>query len=326
MKNRLFLSALIVAFAAFIQYQVGLNDYVALAWLIFSAYLMKVVILEFHMGGRQLLSNHFKNNGNARKILRKPGIFAHGISFIVALFVAFGLFLLLKGISITHGNIPILVIIGITTIMVYPWLVPPSHGEALGDGSDTKVLKDRELKDTTLKYADFVSRLALMIIFLNLVLAFALSARDTMVFLVSSIDMTNFNVYAHDHAVDSREYNHFTRIVINAYVLAESFKLALANLIYNALMTDAEKVRYFYVFYFTTFLMNLIKLTPISIGLVVLLRGIRFRSDALQYMFYMYIGKIRSKFPGKDSYSNLDGLVLVGYRNDIIRKIPYINR
>jgi len=292
MKRRLFFSAVVVLLCVIVNLFVGLNDWLTLFGLLGAAGLMMPVVLEFQMGSRALLSNHLKRDGRLYHAVRKPGFVTKIIAFLAAFVLALGFFVSLKGVMISHGAISSLLIIALVTLLLFPWLMPAEERQiqskhSMQDSNEENLEKnDRKVvdvfEDTAKGYASFVASLVAVILVLNIALAMVLSARDVGVFMTTDITVENFSYIAADAAIGYSGFNEYSRSLINAFILSDHLKLALGNVLFDTFLPGAEKVKYFYVFYFATFLMNLVKLMPLSIGFVVFLGGVRRRSDDAQ--------------------------------------------
>ena len=261
------------------------------------------------MGGRELMANHFKESSDIQAIVKKPGFLSHIFSFFAALVISVGLIVLLKGVVLNHGLFSFLILLFVITLALFPILGKGvsknthrkddkksflrrqprrknTDGDQTGDETHENVSEasaiGRHFVPSASKYAAFVASLVIGIIALNLVMALFLSAKDTFVFLASEVTFDNFDELALADATAYNGKNMYSRAIINAYILGDVFRLALANSVFGVLVPSADKERFFYLFYIIVLFLNLIKLVPFSIGIVLFLRGIRRHSDSIQ--------------------------------------------
>lgn len=287
--RKLFLVALVVGHLWVTNLLVGVHDFLTLIWLLFSAYLIKDVVLEFQMGGRRLLANHFKPDSDAHKLITSPGFFSHVFAYLLAVLLMTGFFVTAIGIIKSHGLLAVTIMLAATTYVLFAGLMPAEEKVS----AERQVLENPEgeklsieevansLEANALKYANFVMKLVLIIIVLNVTLSTVLSAHDTFKFATADITFANFDSAATANAVGYNGSNYYTRALLNAYIVADYFKLALANSLFAVFVGSDDKGSFFYVFYMFTLAFNLIKLVPFSIGFVLTARGYRQRSDDL---------------------------------------------
>lgn len=289
MKSRFFFTGLVVFVCFVVNYFVGNNDFITVLGLFSAAFIMQPVVLQFQMGSRALLASHLNKDGSLHKVVASPGFLTKIMAYIAALILALGFMVILKGVMMSHGSFSALIIIAIATFLLFPWLSPAE--ERLKEGGD-KVKNDNvtskainELQGAARVYASFVAALVAVSILLNITLAGILSAKDVSVFVTKDIDFYNFHQIASSYAIEYSGNNEYSRSLINAFILSDQLKLAIGNMLFDVFFPEAEKVNYFYVFYFSSFLMNLVKLMPLSIGFVVFIGGVRRRSNGLQDLF-----------------------------------------
>lgn len=305
MAKRIFFSIVVVLLCIAVNQFVGLHDWITLVGLAAAALLMQPVVLEFQMGGRVILSNHLKPDGRLHHAVVSPGILAKVIAYFAAFLLAIGFFISLKGMMLSHGAISSLFIVALANFLLFPWLVPANERtlerNRLVPKDETECPENKtslivnEFQDSAVKYASFVAGIVAVIFVLNIALAAVLSAKDVGVFMTKDVNLNNFIAEAWGISIAYSGHNEYSRSLINAYILSDHLKLALGNALFDAFFPDAEKVKYFYAFYFATFLMNLVKLMPLSIGFVVFIGGVRRHSDKAQEKFEKTVGKLESQ-------------------------------
>lgn len=308
-----------------IDYTVGRVDFFVSILLLVCAYLIKNVVLEFQMGGRRLIAEYFKENSDPRVIIESPGVISHVLAFTASCFIMVGFFVVAKGILDGHGLLPTVVIAGLFTFLLFNGLAPAeAKGEADGGDGDKSentetgdvyqeqaVENDQKrppakmpksvgevagsLRDGTQKYAAFVTRLVVIIVVFNLLMALVLTAHDTFKFLVADVTLSKVPDVTNENAVQYNGLNHYSRAFLNAYVMADTFKLAVANLLFEAFVGEGRKEQWFYVFYLFTVAFNIVKLAPFSVGFVFAVRGLRQRSEQIYGAVSYGYGKVHEK-------------------------------
>lgn len=302
MKQRLFFALLVALLCVTVNMFVGLHDIITLIGLILSAALMLPVVLEFQMGSRVFLSNHLKKDGQFYDVIRTPGLFTKVVAFVAAFALAIGLFVSLKGMIISHGLTPSLIIFMFITVSLFSWLMPVkkrnegaghSENESEQDAHNETEKALDELEEPAKVYASFVASLIAFVLVVNFTLAAMLSAKDVGVFMATDINLENFSSLAAAASINYSGENEYSRSLINAYILMDYLKLSLVNVLFETFLPGSEKVEYFYAFYFSTFFMNLIKLMPLSIGFVVIIGGVRRHSDSAQALILRLAGSAK---------------------------------
>lgn len=303
MKQRLFFTGVVVLICMIVNLFVGLNDLITVIGLFLVALAMRPIVMDVQKGGRVFLANNFKDRETLHRILNNPGVFFKAMSFIAALVLAFGFFVVLKGVMLGHGAISSLIIIAIASLVLFPWLMPIDEESSDSRGEDEKNKGEEslakkaygELVDSAKRYAAIVARLVAVVLMLNVTLALILSGKDLSVFISTDISVDNFEVFAAESAIGYSGSNEYSRTMINAYILSDHLKLALGNVLFVTFLPQSEKSEFYYAFYFGAFLMNLVKLMPLSIGFVIFIGGVRRHSDWFQCLVERYYEKLAPK-------------------------------
>lgn len=278
---------------------VGLNDYFMLGLAIFIAYITQSVIIEFQMGSRHMLADHFKLDSELNQVLRKPGIFAFILSSIAAFILAASFLAFMKGLILQHGFFVISIMLFVSAIIIYKFLSENLESKDAGIDDNPSLEKERletiihrNVVTGTSHYANFAFRLVVIGVVLNIVFALLFTAFDTAYFIGADVTLANFDQHVLQKAIGFSEHNTYSRALLNAYLLMDSFKLAIVNSLLDMFMTTTEKLDNFYFFYFFTLLLNIIKLIPFSVSFVFLLKGIRIRSNKYQHYFLLFSHKL----------------------------------
>lgn len=261
---------------------VGNNDYLFLALAVFVAYLTQSVIIEFQMGSRFLIADHFNKDSEISQALRKPGILAIILSSLAAFFLAVSFLSFAKGLIIKHGFIALTLILFLISVFLYNVFSDSHESNANEDKSVENTIKKHLARDTSY-FANFAFKILIISIAINLIFALLFSAFDTANFISSNVLLANFDEHAVKQGIAFSEHNSFSRALINAYLLMDSFKLALVNQLLDVFYKTEDKMGSFYLFYFLIFLLNIIKLIPFSVGFIFLLKGVRIRSAKYQH-------------------------------------------
>lgn len=294
MAKRLFLTATVTIYCYFCIQLIGSMDWGALALALISAWLMKDGVLEFQMGSRHLLADHFRKDSAAQEILNNPGFLTHIFAFIAAFIVTLGFFITLKGMSINHGSIPVIVIISGMTYALYKMLMPTVDRSEEPESSPKAKpdLSERHLGDSAYRYAKFVMGMVLITVILNIALASLLSAKDTMDFVTSESNFDTFDHRAVDRSVAYNGLNPVSRALLNGYILSSEFRTALTNEILDSFIDTSDRASLFYGFWPFYFVLNLVHALPFSLGFVLLLRGLRKRNDAIKLRIERLLGLV----------------------------------
>lgn len=280
MKARIFLGLLVAVICFLTHATVGFNDYFLLGFAIFIAYLTQSVIIEFQMGSRYLIADHFNKDSEFSHVLRKPGLIAYTLSSIAAFILAITFLSFAKGLIIKQGFFPVLIILFVLSFLLYGFLV--DNGKSLKTHESLeKSINEHVVKDTAY-FANFSFKIVIISIAINLIFALAFSAFDTANFIFSNVTLADFDEHTVKQSLAYSNYNTYSRALINGYLLMDNFKLALVNQLLDVFYTTENRMNSFYLFYFLTLLLNIVKMIPFSIGFVFIIKGVGIRSGFYQ--------------------------------------------
>lgn len=247
----------------------GWHDTIAISFMLFTSYYLYYTIRELRMGIRNTLGVYFKEGSLLHGYFSKDYTIPQRlISIVIAVIFSAAFAIILKGLTLSHGmwGILAILVIAITAIQVIS-----SRGSAYSianDNANPKIDK---------RAIDFIAVIT-MAIWLNFILALTLTSRETLEFLTIEVRLDNFISSIEHKAIPWTENNTFSRVMVNFYLIVQSFKFALANEIMIAYEYDlADKKIYFYPFFFLIFILNFLKLFGLSFALVALHMSVRNR-------------------------------------------------
>ncbi|MDV6319138.1 hypothetical protein [Chromohalobacter sp. HP20-39] len=237
----------------------GISDMTALFLFIITSYLIFRSVLDLRMGSRKALRVYLKKESFFTAYLSQDKPWGQiALSIITAAFLSLAFIVVLKGMSLSYGFWSMLIIVGIAALFV----------RAINIGT-IKETVGNNATDSVSHHAISMISTIVTAFWLNLLLSMILSAHDLFTFLSSEIDFSSFVTYAETRSIDETIDNEVSRFFVNLYVIINSFKVAMANEITTALdVSYQEKSQYFYVFYFSTLVMNMVKLFGFSLTLV----------------------------------------------------------
>lgn len=294
MKTRLFFGFMVIAMLFATNITVGVNDYLLLALIAAVMFFTFGVTLRLQLGGRVLMANNFEHTSEVRAILLKPGLLAKSIAFVISTFFAASFLIILKGIILKHGFIPICIISFLIAVFSYKFLAK-SEEQNLEQQSENSIL-DKNLTKTTAFYAHFAFKIIIAVVLVNFFFAAILTGYDTAYFISADVTLANFDEYVVENSIVFREHNKYSRMLLNAYLLVDSFKLALVNQFISIFSPDTNKVDQFYPIYFLTFIFSLLKLLPLSVGFVFIAKGLSIRAESAQKISGRVVSELRLKF------------------------------
>lgn len=244
----------------------GEDDWVSLIFIAITTVIIFKTLLKLQTGNKKALRANAKKGSFLYNFLsgeRTPFLIL--FSFSASLISSIIMVLILKGITFNHGYWGLFFVIGIISFTIFSFITDENASSA--------VVADNLQEDVS-SHANNMLQIIFTAIALNFALSFILSAHDTMSLLSSHISIANFENIALEHAVDKLEGNHYTRLMINLYLLLDAFKLALTTQIIDILVPNMdERLDWFYVFYIVVFILNMMKLFFFSFAFVLLQRG-----------------------------------------------------
>lgn len=270
------------------------NDNLSLILFIISSLTMYIAILKIQ-------SNHRK----VAKIFTKEGSFLHTffnndnslltkiISLFISLILSFFLILILKGISINHGNVILFIIIALISFSIFNFITTNN----ISNESVNKNLQE----DIVNHGNDFV-RLFIGATILTVILSLLLSAKDTYTFsTVGELKINNFIDKASDSQIIKNGYNDISRKLMNFYIIMDNFKMAIANHFIEVFFSQEQRSNFFYIFYFCIFILNVMKLYAFSFSFLLLQKGLLGFTEKLLPHTNRFLQKIDEKRKDKDS-------------------------
>lgn len=241
-------------------YFFGINDWVTLLFILTTACFLYVSLIKIHSGNRKMFKAGSKEGSWLHTFLSQDTtIMMRLIASFSSLLLSTLLVVLIKGMVLQQGYLPFFLIVTIASLLLY---------SLINSDANYKIIDESIQKDIA-KHSSELARIFYAAIILNLILAFAFSAYDTFDFKTSDVDFNNFTDKALEVAFEKNSQNTYTRVLINAYLLMDFIKIALAKLFIDLFNLKDN----FYGFYIIIFALNAFKLFAFSFSFVLLQKG-----------------------------------------------------
>lgn len=241
-------------------YFFGVNDWIVVGFILLTAAFLYVSIIKLHSGNRKMLRVNAKPNSWLYNLLsRDTTIIMRIVAAFSSLILGTILVVLIKGMVLQQGYWPFFVTIVISSLLLYSFVNKDVNSEFI----------DNNIHVDITQHGNNLARIFYAAIILNLMLSFAFSAYDTFEIKTSDINFSNFTDKAVEASFEKTEFNQYSRIFINAYLLMDYIKVALAKM-----FVDLFKLKdNFYGFYIVIFALNVFKLFAFSFSFVLLQKG-----------------------------------------------------
>lgn len=245
------------------------NDSISLFLVFVSTFIMYFAISKYQNNNKKVLKAYTKEGSVLHAFFNKENtLFIKFLSFTMSFILSFLLVIILRGISENHSHIALFLIITVISMSIFSFIT---------DSTTKSEAIDNNLQEDLSNHASEFLHLILVAFILTFVLSLILSARDTYIFLQASInnlDFYNFVDRAEEKQILKTDYNTISRGLMNLYIITENFKMAFANHFVETFISEEYKEKYFYVFYFCVFFLNMMKLFGFSIAFVFLQKGL----------------------------------------------------
>lgn len=256
-------------------YFYGVNDWLVLIFIFVTAVFIYVSVIKLHSGNRKMLRVNAKPGSWLYEFLSKDATVAmQFVALFSSLVLSTILVILVKGMILQQGYLPFFVVIVIASLVLYSFVnvnIQPG-------------LVDNNLNGDIAQHGNELARLFYAAIILNLMLSFAFSAYDTFEFKTTDINFGNFTDKAVESSYEKTDLNEYSRIFINAYLLMDYVKVALAKMFVDLFRLNDN----FYGFYVVIFTLNMFKLFAFSFSFVMLQRGF----DAIADLLVPHVKKV----------------------------------
>lgn len=242
----------------------GQNDYILFFILLITTVLIFLSTIEIYQSNREMLLIYAKKNSFLAAFIKRRNTPIQVITCIVISILLSILFTAtIKGIVMNQGFwVPVIVLLIFNYLFLYKFV-------NIGKVPHNKFAEENINEDIT-KHGLMLIKIFIPALILNFVLSFLFSAYDTYEFKTTELNLENVIAYTyHNGAVLDNGYNHYSKIVINIYLLADNIRLAFAKHI----TTDVFKINGFYFFFFMAFLLNFLKLMFFSWTYILLFQG-----------------------------------------------------
>ena len=256
----LFVPALLIAQGIFF----GQNDYILFFILLVTTILIFLSTIEIYQSNREMLLIYAKKNSFLAAFIKRKNTPIQVITCIVISILLSILFTAtIKGIVMNQGFwVPIIILLLFNYLFLYKFI-------NIGKVPSNKFAEDNLNEDIT-KHGLMLIKIFIPALILNVILSFLFSAYDTYEFKTTELNLQNVVAYTyHNGAVLDNGYNHYSKIIINIYLLADNIRLAFAKYI----TTDIFRISGFYFFFFMAFLLNFLKLMFFSWTYILLFQG-----------------------------------------------------
>lgn len=241
-------------------YFFGVNDWLTLAFILITAGFLYVSLIKIHSGNRKMLRVNSKQDSWLHTFLSQETTVAmRSIAILSSLTLSTLLVVLIKGMVLQQGYIAFFFIITVASLLLYSLINKNINSDVI----------DKNVNTDIAEHGSELARIFYAAIILNLILAFTFSAYDTFVFKTSDVNFTNFTDKAVEVSFDKNSQNKYSRILINAYLLMDFIKIALAKMFVDLFNLKDN----FYGFYIITFALNAFKLFAFSFSFVLLQKG-----------------------------------------------------
>lgn len=241
-------------------YLFGVNDSLVIFFILITTAFLYVSLVKLHAGNRKMLRVNANSGSGLYRFLSKDStIFLSLVSLFSSFILSVILVVLIKGIVIQQGYLPFFITIVIASLALYSFV---------NANINSKLINDNLHEDIT-RHGNDLARIFYSVIILNLILSFAFSAYDTHKFITSDVSFNNLTDKALESSYEKTEFNQYSRIFINAYLLMDHIKIALTNMFVEHFNLKNN----FYGFYITIFFLNMFKFFGFSISFVLLQRG-----------------------------------------------------
>lgn len=263
------ITALLITLMMGQAYFYGVSDMITVGFVLATSCFLFISLRKIHVGNRKILRTSTKKDSWLYQFLsndKSIGLIL--ITIVSSILLSSILVVLVKGLVLQHGYWPFFVVIAIASLITYNFI---------NKNNNVNLVEGNIHEDIT-SHGNELVRLFYSAIILNLVLSFAFSAYDTFSFKTSLISFENFTDEALKISIAKNSFNEYTRIFVNAYILMDTIKIALAKMFIDLFGINNN----FYGFYTVIFVLNAFKFIAFSVSLVLLQKGLHGFAIVLQ--------------------------------------------
>ncbi len=255
------LTTIMVLLMASLAYFFGVSDWLVALFVITTAGFVYFSMIRLYSGNRKILAMYSQPNSMLYNFLsRDRTFFMRVAAFFSSLILSSILVLLVKGMVLQQGYTPFFVVIVFSSLILYTFVNKPISSTLVNENINQEISS----------HGNELVRIFYAAVVLNIVLALAFSAHDTFEFKVSDVNFNNFTDRAVEQSFEKTDANHYSRVFINAYLLMDYAKIALAKVFVNLIELQDS----FYIFYCVIFALNLFKMFGFSVSFVLLQKGL----------------------------------------------------
>ena len=237
----------------------GVSDFMAFLLLIMTTTIMFFTIHKFHISSREMLKVNTQENSKLHRFLTGRSITTIITAILVSFIASVILVTILKAMVINHGFFTIVIVILLCSLFVI--------GSIKAFSFKSKLVEENLNKNIISHLQKFMFLFYLVFIF-DLIITIALTYFDYQSFIENNISLGNFEEFAFKNKIIFNDSNKWSMIMINAYLLLDSFKIAFTNFIYEIL--EVEKTDYFFMSILLIGFFNFVKLLGFSFAFVYL--------------------------------------------------------
>lgn len=262
------ISIVFVVFVLFIQtWFFGQSDIIAYVFIaLISIPLIYRAFLEFSFDRREAVLVSVKKQSLIYRIFSSENAYyLRAASFFMSVFLAMSMVLTMKGLVSSRGLVT-------PAAFIIIWVGMVLHGFRLDKFTENDINKN--IKNEVAPHVRNLVSIFLVAMILNVLLSLTFSMRDTTEVLFNQITFDNFDIHAAEDSIKKNNYNGYSRVLINIFIVLDYFKLAVSDVLVEAYAPDVEhKMDVFYFFYCVIFVLNLMKFYAFSLGVVLFHKG-----------------------------------------------------
>lgn len=246
----------------------GVSDFFVIIFVCFTAVFLYLTLIKLQESNRRTLLPSTRPGSWLHDFLSRDTTFLmRVVTLFSSLILSSILIVLIKGMVLQQGYWAFFVVITLSSLFIYSFVNTKISNKKI----------DENIHPEITQHGNELARIFYAAIILNLVLSFAFSANDTFSFKTSDVNFDNFTDKVKEQSYERTDSNQYGRIFINAYLIMDNVKIALAKKFVELFNLKDN----FYGFYLTILALNTFKLFAFSFSFVLLQRGFDRAATAL---------------------------------------------
>ncbi|MYL28161.1 MULTISPECIES: hypothetical protein [Halomonadaceae] len=273
----------VIGLSVLTGFYMGKHDIIAALLVVIVAYLIFMRVYDLRMGIRNVAKDLFQPGSTPHNWLSKQkSALQLGAALFFSVSLAVGFAVVLRSLHEIHSAFVIYPLLTAACIYLGFFrnkdLVTDSLSESMGSEDNKKLVQS-------------LIRIGYSFVVLNLILVFILSAYDVHLFYSEPYLFNEYQEKAHERGIQFNGDNKVSRVFVNLGVVLDTVRSAAVNESLKEL--DFERnVSAFFVFYLLIGVLNFIKFSPLSLGVVLIYFSIRVRYlERLQKLFGIITAK-----------------------------------